>query len=633
MKKSILTAISLAAIFFMGCNSSTSSTSESTESDTVDSTATATSTYTANESDRDITTADYVSNVSFTDTLYINLATPAYSTDNSSFTTITESEAEPISEITVCLSDTVVYIESSKNYTSNLKLVLTGDSSASPISIKAKAEINLGIYLNGVNISSGNYPAIEVKGNAETTYLVLEGTNTLTDGRSYGTGYSEAEGTDYYTSSYSGTAEDGAELTANWALGADAKGTLYTKGALIISGSGSLTVTEGYKHAIYSKDYIQVLGGTINTVSTGRNGIQSVNGFIMEDGDITISGTGENTNNESRGIIVEGSEDEDYKGEGFIEIHGGSIDISTVSKAISAKWDIDEDAETTSDTNDDPYPYVKITGGTISITTSGTPKDESSSTYSVMNADGVTESETTKLSPEGIEGKQAIYISGGNITIETTDDGINASRDGYADLEISGGKIYVYSSDNDAIDSNGTLTISGGTIVALTATNPECAFDCDSYTFAITGGTFVGIGTSNYSTPTASACSQSTYVLSGNYFGAGGTTMALTDDSGDAVFAYTIPSSIFGTSSSSSYIMILSSDEIETGTSYDVMSGVTVSGGSAFNGLYTSLPSVSGGSTTISGTSTSTSSYVYTKSSSSNGGAQEGSHTNNGPGN
>lgn len=38
-----------------------------------------------------------------------------------------------------------------------------------------------------------------------------------------------------------------------------------------------------------------------------------------------------------------------------------------------------------------------------------------------------------------------------------------------------------------------------------------------------------------------------------------------------------------------------------------------------------------GGSTSLSGTSTSTSSYVYTKSSASNSGAQEGCHTNNGP--
>ena len=38
-----------------------------------------------------------------------------------------------------------------------------------------------------------------------------------------------------------------------------------------------------------------------------------------------------------------------------------------------------------------------------------------------------------------------------------------------------------------------------------------------------------------------------------------------------------------------------------------------------------------GGSTSLSGTSTSTSSYVYTKSSARNSGAQEASHTNNGP--
>ena len=461
----------------------------------------------------------------------------------------------------------------------------------------------------------------------------MEGTNSLTDGRKYGTGYSEAEGTDYYSSGFSGTKADDAELTASWAKGDKTKGSIYTKGALLISGSGSLTLNEGYKHGIYSKDYIRIFGGTLNVNTSGRNAIQSVNGFVMDSGEITISGTGANTNNQSRGIIVEGAEDEDNPGEGFIVINGGKITSSTVGKGISAKWDYEDDVET-EDTSDDPYPYVLINGGEISITTTGTPADESSSAYTFTDADGVTVIETTKLSPEGIEGKQAVFISGGIINLNCTDDCINASRDdsGYAgQVVISGGNIYAYSSSNDAIDSNGTLTINGGVIVALTAKTPECAFDCDENTFAITGGLLVGVGTSNYSKPTSSECTQSTVVLSGDYFGAGGTTFAVEDSSGNAVFAFAIPSA-FGTSANSQYIMILSSPEIKTGTTYKAVSGVTASGGSTFSNLYVELPDVSGGTTTASNIATTTSSYVYTKTSGTTGGATEGTHPNPGPG-
>ena len=109
-------------------------------------------------------------------------------------------------------------------------------------------------------------------------------------------------------------------------------------------------------------------------------------------------------------------------------------------------------------------------------------------------------------------------------------------------------------------------------------------------------------------------------------------TEAGTTSSGEkAVFAFTIPQAIFGTSSRSDYVMIFSSPEIKTGTNYNIKTSVSATGGETFNGLYTSLPTVSGGTTTVSNASTSTTNYVYTKSSVTNGGPQEGEHINNGP--
>ena len=594
--------------------------------------------YSPNSSSRNIITgATTYENVTFDGTLYVDLSSLQISTDNSSWTSLTDDgDSETVTldstEISASVSDGVLYIDSS-SYKSNLKFDITGTAEKGTLNISSYKKGTIALYLHDAAISSsGNYPCINVDAKS-TVYLVVDGENSLTDGRKYGTGYSSEEGTDYYSSSFSGTADDGAELTASWAKGSDTKGSIYTKGALLISGSGSLTLNEGYKHGIYSKDYIRIFGGTLNVNTNGRNAIQSVNGFVMDDGEITISGTGANTNNQSRGIIVEGAEDEDNPGEGFIVINGGKITSSTVGKGMSAKWDYEDDAGT-SNTSDDPYPYILIKGGEISITTTGTPADESKSTYTFTDADGVTVSETTKLSPEGIEGKQAVFISGGIINLNCTDDCINASRDdsGYAgQIVISGGNIYAYSSSNDAIDSNGTLTINGGVIVALTAKTPECAFDCDENTFAITGGLLVGVGTSNYSKPTSSACEQSTIVLSGNYFGAGGTTFAIEDLDGNSVFAFAIPSA-FGTSASSQYIMVLSSPEIKTGTTYKAVSGVTASGGSTFNNLYVELPSVSGGNSTVTNIATTTSDYVYTKTNGTTGGATEGTHPNPGPG-
>ncbi len=591
--------------------------------------------YKPNTSSRNIITdAEAYKDDNFDGTLYIDLSTLQVSANNSTWTKLTDGgESATVTldstEITANISDGVLCINS-ESYKSNLKFDITGTAEKGALNIESYKKGTVALYLHDAKItSSGNYPCINVD-KKSTVYLVVEGENSFTDGRTYGTGYSEAEGTDYYTSSYSGDTTD-LELTKNWAKGSDTKGSIYTKGPLLISGTGSLTLTEGYKHGIYSKDYIRVFGGTINVKTSGRNAIQSVNGFVMDNGEITISGTGEHTNNESRGIIVEGSEDN--PGEGFIVINGGKITSKTFGKAISAKWDIDDDAGT-EEITDDPYPYVLITGGEINITTTGASQDESSSVYDVMNADGVTESEKTKRSPEGIEGKQAVFISGGILNLSCTDDCINSSRDDSdykGQIVINGGNIYAYSSGNDAIDSNGDLTINGGVVVALTSTTPECAFDCDENTFAITGGLLVGIGTNNYSNPTSSECKQSTVVLSGDYFGAGGSTFAIEDSGGNAVFAFAIPST-FGTSTKSDYIMILSSPKIVAGTTYKAVSGVTACSGSAFNNLYVELPTVSEGSTTTTDIVTTTSNYVYTKANGTNGGAQEGPHTNPGPG-
>ena len=91
-------------------------------------------------------------------------------------------------------------------------------------------------------------------------------------------------------------------------------------------------------------------------------------------------------------------------------------------------------------------------------------------------------------------------INNGTVTTHSTDDGVNASLDddlvdqnATPSITINGGIVKVYA-DADGLDSNGNLTITGGTTTVVGPTSVDNgSFDADG-TFTITGGTVVGIG-------------------------------------------------------------------------------------------------------------------------------------------
>lgn len=98
---------------------------------------------------------------------------------------------------------------------------------------------------------------------------------------------------------------------------------------------------------------------------------------------------------------------------------------------------------------------------------------------------------------EGLEGA-AVNVYSGNVTIKSTDDCINAanpSLSGYSDtLNISGGTIVAYTTSGDGFDSNGDITISGGTVAVWTANAADNSpLDADG-TVTISGGTVLAAG-------------------------------------------------------------------------------------------------------------------------------------------
>ncbi len=458
-----------------------------------------------------------------------------------------------------------------------IKYILSGDY-AGTVFIKNK-KADAAVVLDNVSITSDNCagPAIRFSSELRTFIVVPAGTtNTLTDTR---------------------------ELNQSNTMYDDKKGSVYSKGTLIFTGETSTAeggtlniINTGYKHAVYTKDYIRIANLTLNITvkgTNGRNCIRALNAVIIDNGTINLKANGTVKDDESNAIRVDGEDaDEDdmtveyTAGAGFIIINGGNITINTVAKGITAHWKSAKSVigntayeqiannsllcesllKATSATV--PDPFVQINGGTINITTTGEPYE------------GRTEDDPS-CSPEGIEAKGNLTINAGTISLNCTDDAINAG----GNVVINGGAIYAYSTKNDAIDANGSngITINGGVIVALGLNVPECAFDCDQNPLTINGGTLIGLGSSNYTAPKSGE--QRTLVLSSRSLGSAGTTFAIVNQSGEAVFAYTLPSK-------TGEVAIISSPELKTGTTYSTKTGVTVNGGTKFHNLYTTLPEI-----------------------------------------
>lgn len=98
---------------------------------------------------------------------------------------------------------------------------------------------------------------------------------------------------------------------------------------------------------------------------------------------------------------------------------------------------------------------------------------------------------------EGLEAA-ALRIASGDIRICASDDCLNAANSdlsGFAfSMDISGGTINAYTTGGDGFDSNGSMTITGGTICVWTAnTADNQPLDADG-TITITGGTVLAAG-------------------------------------------------------------------------------------------------------------------------------------------
>lgn len=204
---------------------------------------------------------------------------------------------------------------------------------------------------------------------------------------------------------------------------------IFSKDDLVINGSGTLNISSS-DNGISSKDALKVTGGTLN-VSSSADALEANDGIYVADGQITIQ-SGKD------GFHAEDGDDDTV---GEIYIAGGTLKVTAKDDGIQGTT------------------VVRIAGGTIDV-----------------------------AAAEGIEGTD-VEIDDGTVAISASDDGINASSKSSAcpvALVINGGSISITmaAGDTDALDSNGSLYINGGTVDI----SAQFAFDYETEG-AINGGT------------------------------------------------------------------------------------------------------------------------------------------------
>ncbi|MBR6776112.1 MAG: carbohydrate-binding domain-containing protein, partial [Clostridia bacterium] len=383
---------------------------------------------------------------------------------------------------------------------------------------------------------------------------------------------------------------------------------IVSKDDLVFTG-GIYNITSA-SHGIDANDSVRVSDSSF-TVDSGKDGIHAENNDDATLGFVYISSGSFNIESEGDGISAS-SNMQIVSGNFNILTGGGSVNASRPS---SDGWGEPggrpdrpggrpggRSAETSSEESTSikglkSVGGMLIEGGTfklntaddsvhsnLSVTGHGGTFDISAGDDAFHADEALTVNTGTINITDSYEGLEAlnVTVNGGDINVVASDDGINAAggtdssgmggmrpggdmfggANSKGSIVISGGNIYINAS-GDGIDANGTLTITGGHVTVCGPTKGDTAVLDYDKTATISGGTFIGTGSSMMA-QTISSSNQGVIALSvGNQ--SAGTKITVTDTDGNVILSYE-PKLSFA-------IFIISTPDIVKGKEYSVTVG------------------------------------------------------------
>ena len=474
--------------------------------------------------------------------------------EENSFNEVIDKRAEATEDSSDDAGNAAIYATCDLKLVGKGALVVTGnynngiqskdDLSIKNVIVKVTAVNNAVKGNDAVDIESGNIIAISAKGDGiKTSNSSIsnkgkqKGIVTITGGNidiyaacdgidaAYGVDISGDGNLNIYTDTYSEYSE---EVTSSG------------------SSSGTSTSRDSSANKTASANTVSYVAAsdTIANAPGGFGGNKAGGDRPGMPGDFNESGNSSGQSYSTKGI----------KAESEINISGFTINVCSTDDGIHANSD-----SGVLETGEDGKGTIVINGGTITIS-SGDDGMHDDKQLDVN--DGYINIVT---SYEGLEA-MTINLNGGKIYVYATDDGINAcTGDGKTSpiINVTGGYIDVTtaSGDTDGIDSNGNYVQTGGMVLVKggsSSGNVSGSIDVDG-TVTITGGTCVALG-GICETPVNSV---NAYVLSSVSFSSG--SYSLKDASGNEVISFTVDGSF-----SNGWIC---SDTLTTGTSYTLYRG------------------------------------------------------------
>ena len=442
--------------------------------------------------------------------------------DSSSEVTINLSNPTAIDGVTV--SDGVITITKAGNY----KLIGTYEGQ---IKVEAADSDMVRLVLKNATIANSTGAAINVVEADEVVIYTASGTtNTVSDGSSYADTASGSPDAAIYSKSDLTLAGEGTlKVEGKYEEG------IHTSDGLVIA-SGTLEVNAA-NTGIKGKDYVDILDGTV-TVTASQDGIKATNNTDDNRGWVRLSG----------GTVNISADDDGFKAERVLEISGGTLNITQANEGIEGQ-------------------YINILDGTVNVTSSDDGINASYSTTSTSTESASTSTMQTAQRNQAAQGNtgQGNAAQGGQPpagggagggmgggTFEVVD----------ATINISGGTVTV-NAKGDGIDSNGTATLSGGTVIVdgpFTGGNTSLDTNGD----LLLNGATVTAANSGDMFEAPSTNSTSGYLKISNVSNlSAGTTVQVTDSSGNVVANYKV-------TNSSTALIVVSSSKITKGESYTV---------------------------------------------------------------
>lgn len=463
---------------------------------------------------------------------------------------------------------------------------LTGTLNNGQIVVDTDQEGTVNLILGGVNITNSTTSPIFISSADKTILTLAESSqNVVTDGATY-----------VFTS---------AEVD-------EPNAAIFSKDDLVINGSGSLTVNANYNNGIDSKDYLRIVSGNI-TVNAVNDGIKGRNYIAVKDATITVNAGGDG---------LQSNNDEDAT-KGYILIEGGAFNITSGLDGIQAETQLTVNGGVlnlvTGGGNTINYEseesakglkagvIVTIAGGTIiidsaddavhangSITISGGDLQITSGDDGIHADVAITVNDGNVNIIKAYEGIESVLITinGGNIHLNTEDDGINGSGGvdgssvngrpgqnqfaaGNAQVFLNGGYLVV-NAQGDGLDSNGTMAMSGGTVIVNGPTNNGNG-SLDFGIFDITGGYLITAGSSGMAQSPSASSTQYAVMYNFDTMQAAGTLVHIETENGEEVLTFA-PAKEFQS-------VVVSLPELVNGSTYLVFLGGSTTG-TPIDGLY-----------------------------------------------